>query len=424
MLKTIIQSVGVSLLSVVIGFLLSILLARFLGPEARGIYGSILTVAILVAGFSQLGLAQGYIYQKRTLAKSGKALLFKSGLLVLLVAVGLLVITQQYFLSAQLVDYFYLIVILALVNSFHQYFQNASHIDERLSIYNALKVLLPLITIIAISAFYFFSDQLLVNTAVLILVFSTLISGVALAAFLFIKEKIASGLPQLTLLDIAPYSTKIYGTAAIGIAINSLDKIALLSLGTMVEFGLYSVAFGLSRLISIVPETLSTVVYSRFAGQDESLLSRVVKQMFAGLFLPLILLCMLLAVIANYLIVFLFGNEYQQAALPFIILLFEAVISSLGWLLAQRFNAAGRPGLVFLRQAISTIPLLVIFIYSFEADLLVLVSSALLVSAIIRLLMTLFIYKRVFSESPPRFYLSWQELHSLIDMVKLKKVKG
>ncbi len=97
MFKTILQSVGVSLSSVGFGFLLSILLARFLGPEARGIYGSILTITILIAGLSQLGLAQGYVYHRRKSGLNGLSVLIKSCCLLAFTAMVLLLITQQFF---------------------------------------------------------------------------------------------------------------------------------------------------------------------------------------------------------------------------------------------------------------------------------------------------------------------------------------
>lgn len=433
MFKTILQSVGVSLSSVGFGFLLSILLARFLGPEARGVYGSILTDAILIAGLAQLGLAQGYVYHRRKSGLNGFSVLVKSCCLLGFTAIVLLFITQQFFLLEVLVPYFSLIVLLSLVNSFHSYFQNSAQIDQQLHYYNILKIALPLLNILAVLAFYFAFGELTVFAAVCILVLTTLVSALVLGWHVihreFSEQKVTNTLnhrsvnPTLLFRRIWAYSSKIYGTATLGIFINSIDKIVLLGVGSMKEFGLYSVAYGLSRMIGIIPETLSTVIYARFAGKNETELAQVVKRIFAVLFMPLMSLCLLLSFIATWLIAWLFGDQYQAAALPFIILLFEAVISSLGWLLSQRFNAAGRPGLVFFRQAISIIPLLVIIVYPFEGHLLIVVSSALLISALLRLMMTLVLYKKVLKESAPRFYPTKVEVTELLNLILLKKPK-
>ncbi|WP_448250177.1 lipopolysaccharide biosynthesis protein [Thalassotalea agariperforans] len=431
MFKTILQSVGVSLSSVGFGFLLSILLARFLGPEARGIYGSILTITILIAGLSQLGLAQGYVYHRRKSGLNGLSVLIKSCCLLAFTAMVLLLITQQFFLLEVLTPYLLLIVLLSLISSFHSFFQNSAQIDQQLHYYNILKITLPLLNILTVVAFYLVFGELTIFAAVSILILTTLVSALVLGRHVIYREfnehKVNTSLnnscekPALSFSRIWGYSSKIYGTATIGIFINSIDKIVLLGLGTMKEFGLYSVAYGLSRLIGIIPETLSTVIYARFAGKNETELAQVVKRIFAVLFMPLMSLCLLLSLIATWLIAWLFGDDYQAAGLPFIILLFEAVISSLGWLLSQRFNAAGRPGLVFFRQVISIIPLLFIIVYPFEADLLVVVSSALLISALLRLLITLVLYKKVLKESAPRLYPSKAEVCDLLNLILLKK---
>lgn len=433
MFKTVLQSVGVSLSSVGLGFILSILLARFLGPEARGVYGSILTIAILIAGFSQLGLAQGYVYHRRQSGLNGLSVLLTSFVLILFTAIVLLIITQQFFILEVLTPYLLLIVLLSLINSCYSYFQNSAQIDQQLHFYNLLKITLPFLNVLAVLAFYGIFGELTVWAAVSILIFTTLLSALCLAWHVITREikakkSVATSMvndvkPSLFFSRIMGYSSKIYGTATIGIFINSIDKIVLLGIGSMKDFGLYSVAYGLSRMIGIIPETLSTVIYARFAGNSEIELALVVKRIFAVLFIPLMSLSVLISLMATWFIVWLFGDEYQAATLPFIILLFEAVISSLGWLLSQRFNAAGRPGLVFFRQVISIIPLIVIIFYPFESNLLIVVSSALLISAVLRLVMTLVLYKKVLKESAPRFYPTKVEITGLLTLIKLKKSK-
>lgn len=418
MFKTILQSVSVSLLSVLVGFILSIVLARLLGPEARGIYGSILTFAILIAGFSQLGLAQGYVYNSRRYQLNGLQLILKSCFWVILLASFCLVITDQFFLLTDVAPYFFVLIVLSLSSALHSYFQNAAQIDQRLYFYNALKLFVPSANLAAITVYYIVANELTIIASVNIMIVTTLLSALILAYCVLNIEFTRAEKKPLALSKILAYSSKIYGTSVIGIGINSIDKVVLLGLGSMKEFGLYSVAFGLSRLVGIIPETLSTVVYSRFAGKDEALLSKMVRLMFSGLFIPLISCCILLAIISSWLVALLFGEDYIQAALPFVLLTFEAVISSLGWLLAQRFNASGRPGLVFLRQAVSIIPLLIVPFYQFELSLLVAVSLALLMSSILRLLMTLVLYDKVLNERFPAFYPSSSECKNIKVMIQ------
>ena len=423
MFKTILQSVGVSLASVCVGFISSIVLARLLGPEARGVYGSALTVALLIAGFSQLGLAHGYVFYRRKTGHSGLLVIVLSLLVILATAGILLLVTHQFFLINELMPYFVLVLGLTFANTCHAYFQNAAQIYPKLYFYNILKIILPLLTMLGLFIVFYTFGELTVTATISILMITTLVSTLFLAWNVFSFEFKVRTKHNFSMSDIMGYSSKIFGTSAIGIFINSIDKIVLLGVGSMKEFGLYSVAFGLSRMIGILPETMSTVIYSRFAGRDENELAVFVKRAFSILFLPLLGLCLVIAMMASWFIAFLFGVEYEAATWPFIILLFEAVISSLGWMLSQRFNAAGRPGLVFLRQIISTVPLIVIIFYSFGLQLLLLVSCALLVSSILRLLMTFVLYKKVLKEPAPAFYPTKAEISSLLTIFALKKAK-
>jgi O-antigen/teichoic acid export membrane protein len=121
---------------------------------------------------------------------------------------------------------------------------------------------------------------------------------------------------------------------------------------------------------------------------------------------------------ASWLIPTIFGSEYNESVLPFMILIFECIISGLGWLLSQRFNASGRPGLVLVRQLVSIIPLIYIYFYQFEFNILLTISLALLSSSIIRLIITMVFYQKVFHEQAPRLYPTKGELKSIYQTIK------
>lgn len=423
MYKTIFQSVFVAITSVVLGFIFSVMLARMLGPENRGIYGSILMIATLISGISQLGLAQGYIFQSRTKQKNAFRYLLLSLALISIMALLVLSVTQAHFMPAEITPYILLTIILTYLTTLSSFFQNSAQIDAKLHSYNAMKVLIPALNIILLFVyFYVFSYEFSVTTCLAIIIFTTLLSLLVLARNVLTREKNNDQFSSLKLVEAINYSIKMYGISLVGIFINSIDKVILLANGTMQEFGLYSVAYGLSRLIGIVPETISTVIYSRFAGHCEQELSKIVNLMFSCLFLPLLTACIVIAALSTWFIPIIFGLEYSQSILPFIFLLCECVIASLGWLLSQRFNAAGRPGLVLLRQLVSVIPLIFICFYQFQQSILITVSVALLLSAVLRLAITLLVYKRILNEKPPRLYPTMFEIKQLIETVKNKGI--
>lgn len=419
MYKTIFQSIVVSVVTVTLGFIYSVLLARYLGPEDRGFYGSILMITGLIASFSQFGLAQGYVYKTRFTQKSGFHILIKSTCIISLCSLFFVFITKLFFLPNELTSFIFIIAILSFTTSINSYFQNASQIDKNLHVYNLVKASIPLLNIL-LFGYCMFKQDLSLNAFINIILISTLFSLLILGHSLLSREKKSKESSKLKLKNITGYSLKIYGTSLVGTFINNIDKIIIVTGGSMREFGLYSVAYGLSRLIGIIPETLSVVIYSKFAGSSEHELSTVVKTFFSFLFIPLVTICLVIIALSSWLIPTIFGDEYRDAILPFIFLMCECTISGLGWLLSQRFNASGRPGLVLLRQVISTIPLLYICFYQFELGILLTVSIALLFSSIIRLIMTMLVYKKILNEPAPKLYPTSGELKAVFNIIKNK----
>jgi O-antigen/teichoic acid export membrane protein len=376
-------------------------------------------IATLIAGVSQLGLAQGYVYKSRKKKKNAFRFLLISLAFISLVTLLVLWLTQTYFIPTEVTPYIYLIASLTYITTLSSFFQNSAQIDPKLHSYNMTKILIPTLNIILLFVyFYVFSFGFSVTACIFIIMLTTSISLLFLGRNVLINEKNNLQNSSLTITETINYSLKMYGISLVGIFINSIDKVILLANGTMQEFGLYSVAYGLSRLIGIVPETISTVIYSRFAGHSEKELSTFINLIFSCLFIPLLLACIIIAALSPWFIPLIFGVEYSNSVLPFIFLLCECVIASLGWLLSQRFNAAGRPGLVLLRQLISTIPLIFIYFYQFQQSILITVSIALLSSAILRLVITLLVYQQVLNEKPPKLYPTLSELQQVIATIK------
>lgn len=452
MIKVVLQSVGTSLSAVFLGFLYSVLIARMLGPEARGIVATLVMFTTLIAGLSQLGLAQGYVYHKRKyltagkdsseISASGKALILKSICLVLFTSSVLGTITFNLFMPNEVTHYLILWGLLTFITSLHLYVQNSSHIDASLTHYNLARLAIPIINISVISIIFFYQGINVISVLVASIIAYT-VASLLLAKPLFKAEnkqtastneqnKPANNKPLLTLSSIRQYSASIYGTSITGILLQSADKIVLLVIGTMTDFGIYAVAYGLSRLVGIIPDTISTYLFAAFAGTGEEQAASHTNKVFSLLFLPLIAVGGFISILAPTLIPATFGYSFNLAVVPFVFLLFECIFSSMSWLLAQRFNAEGRPGLVLIRQLVSLIPLLAALVIMtlgvdyfsaiFDSTIanniiqspLYLLCIAMLASALLRLLITLAMYHWALGEKLPRL------LPEIRDMITLK----
>jgi enterobacterial common antigen flippase len=407
------------MLSLLLGFAFSILLARVLGPELRGEYGQILLVATLIAGITQFGLGHGYIYHSRAnQSKGGVYLLEAIGVIGLTVLVALLIFLQ--FGSTQVITIpILLLVALTLSQSWFQFTQNAVQIQPSLTNYNLTRLVLPACSLIGFIVCLAVGLNINVQLALSFYLLATLICIFIAGQGLLKKEKANQSSDTLTLSECINYSLKHYGTALTGLFIMNIDKVFVWIKGSTEQFGFYIVAYGLSRLMSVLPETLSTVLFSKFAGTNSKNLSAVTSTIFSLLFLPLFTLALCASLSAPWLIPFVFGDAFSASIVPFMFLAIESILSGFSWLLAQRFNSDGRPGLVLARQVFSLMPLFVVFFYEGDLDLIVVISIALLLSALMRLFITFLMYNKVLNEAMPAIIP--KRLH--IDQLK-KALKG
>jgi O-antigen/teichoic acid export membrane protein len=107
MLKTIVRSFSSSILTIVIGFFLSVILARALGPESRGEVGSIMMIVVLVAGISQFGLGESYVYFRRKYYSNGGLVVFFLSSLTFVFLFSLSITYAGIFFSSSINMYIY-----------------------------------------------------------------------------------------------------------------------------------------------------------------------------------------------------------------------------------------------------------------------------------------------------------------------------
>lgn len=389
-----------------IGFVTSVISARILGPEGRGLLSGALLITMLAGNASLFGLANSFIYYK------GAERPFRYGLLLVLsllfvgaLSVLLALLGMQITDNARLHGQLPLILLLAAATAGQGFFYALSQLHDRLRFFNAMRLLLVvghLVLLLALLAVfdrvefqYILATQLAVAVALTVL-------GIGWAWRHAVWRMPASAKPPATWRDVLSYGAGHHGTVLLSLILVNIDKIALLNLGTIVEFGLYALAFTASRLIGAVQVAVSTALYSRFAGRDVGELSHHVRGAFRVTFLPMLLLAAIGAALSPWLIVWVYGPSFASMTLPFAVLLFECVISGASWVLAQRFNAGGRPGLVFVRQSISVLPVFAALPYLPHENIHVYLSLLMLAGAVLRLGVTLGLYPYALKERIPQ----------------------
>lgn len=400
-----------------IGFITSVITARVLGPEGRGLLSGALLVATLAGNLSLFGLANSFIYYRGANRPFNYrlllilSLLFVTALSVCLALLGLQVTSER-----QLHEQLTLILAMTAVTASQGYFYALSQIQNSLLFFNLMRFLLVagnlLLLLVLLLALESISFVHVLITQLMVSAFLTLL-GIRWAARNRVWQQVASSEPAARWKDMLAYGASHHGTVALGLLLVNFDKIALLNIGTIIEYGFYALAFTTSRLMGAVQEAVSTALYSRFAGKDIGELSHNVRVAFRLTFLPMLGLAAIGAALSPWLIVWVYGESFASMTLPFAILLFECVISGASWTLAQRFNAGGRPGLVFVRQLISVLPVFAALPFLPEQNIHVYLSMLMLLGAVLRLTITLTIYPMVLKERVPQIMPNLADVRAL-----------
>lgn len=388
-----------------IGFITSVITARVLGPEGRGLLSAALLIATLGGNIALFGMANSFIYHKgtgRPFSYKGfmvASLLFASGFSLVVGYSGLQLTSET-----QLHSQWLLILLLTGITATQGYFYALSQLQSGLHFFNLMRFVLVvgnLILLLGLLVIYEEIDfrQILLTQTIVSAVLT--IMGIAWVRQNRIWEGADQKKPPVSWKRALHYGVSHHGTVVLGLLLVNFDKIALLNIGTIIEYGFYALAFTTSRLIGALQEAVSTALYSRFAGKDIDALSHHVRVAFRLTFAPMLVLAAIGALLSPWLIVWVYGEAFEPTVIPFAVLLFECVIAGASWTLAQRFNAGGRPGLVFVRQFISVLPVFMALPFLPAENIHVYLSLLMLAGAVLRLTVTMTIYPLVLKETVP-----------------------
>lgn len=386
--KTLMTTMGMT----VVGFISSVINARILGPEGRGLLSAALLICTLASSVAQCGMGSSYVYHYGAARKFSYLRLFVGSLLgISMLAAGLAAAGLQLSHAMELHEVWWLILSFAAFMASQTYIFSLTQLHSDLHFFNVLRfaqvfgnliLMLPLLLWFKVVTF----EQLLI--AQLLVLIGVTGSGLWWARRHRIWQLKDTPKEPVRPWFVVRYGLHQQGIGLLGIFLLNFDKLFLLNRGTIKEYGYYALAFTTSRLIGAVQEAISVALFSRFAGRDEQQLSQAVRNAFRLTFLPLMIMAAIGAALAPWALTIIYGKAFAAMTVPFAILLFECVIGGASWTLAQRFNAAGQPGLVLARQFVSIMPVLIAIPFLPHENTYVYLAVLMLCGACLRLIMT------------------------------------
>lgn len=408
------RTFGTTVLTASIGLATSIVGARFLGPEARGLFSAAILVASLAGSLAQLGLSNGLVYFVGTRRPfNAKHHGIAASLMVSVVSAILGAALIPLIAGGQLAAITPLEIGFCIANGLSLFMQSASQMDRSLGVFNWLRVLVSVGNFVLLIICVLFTSSgnwtalVVAQTVVACLVF-------ALGAYqLNTRVDLSSSLPLEAVRprEVASYAMATYGNFVVWTLSTNVDKLMLASKDDIVEFGYYSVAFGVSRLVGAVQNAVASALFSRYAGGGTADMGAKFALAFRLTLLPMLGVVTLVAMLCPVLVPLAYGQAFAAMTVLLIVLMYESVISAGSRILAQRFAANGRPKLMLRRQIGAVTPMLLALPFVGMTPRPAL-SIALLtvVVALLSLLLTMQTYRSMYSEPLPKLLPSSEEL--------------
>ena len=368
--KNTVITFSTQLITVILGVITSIILARTLGPANFGIY-SIITLTITVLGtFGSLGIAISNTYYG--VKKEYKWNDIASNSFIAAFILGIILI-----ISFMLVFFFYpsflkninttLIIIAAIATPFTllmPYFQYILLGQNRIKEFNFTNII---------------QSALYLSLIIVILFFNNSLQGV-LSSWT-VSFVIAAIIPVIFVYKSNPFKlhfnfdifkkTTIFGLKGyLGNVIQFFNyriDIFLISmiLSNYASVGYYSISVALAESLWYLPGVVGTLVFARTPGLTDEDKNRSTPIICRNTFFITIILSIILFITANYIILILYGPTYLPAVKPLWVLLPGVIALSVCKVLSNEIAGRGKPMINTYAAIISlavNIPLNLLFI--------------------------------------------------------------
>ncbi|MCB1773741.1 MAG: oligosaccharide flippase family protein [Gammaproteobacteria bacterium] len=360
----VIQTLFSKALLIMISMLTGVIVARALGPDGRGEFAVIITVAALGAQFATLGLHSSNTYllaRNRSLLGrligNSLSVSIVVGSLAGVVAVAALATgnsvdhvgeTSLWLIVAAVPTLTFLTLLRNLLLGLYETARhNLAELGEKLLVLGFLSGLMVFDRMSPMTAF---SGTLLASIAVAVVVARWLVvqsDGLSCSLNL-LKENLG-------------FSMRAYLSTLLFLLVARLDVILVAHFLGEAQTGLFAVAYGLGELLTMVAVVTGSIMFPYLARESD----RNVRWLFArrsvfviGFIVSLIGLISL--PLASDMLVLLYGKSYEPGASVYVFLVPGMIFLSISTILMNYFAAEGMPFIVVITPAIALITKLVL----------------------------------------------------------------
>ncbi len=332
-----------------IAFLTSVLLARFLSVEDRGLYSLVTTFVMIAMIIGQLGWPTASIYRLRR-AGSPPAQVASTGLLavlvistvILLACIGLRPILSENFLNDVPNRVFQLALAMIPLQLLSLLIGSFARGIDRFIIQNVYRFTLDVGTLSVLTWVLVFQGGALFETMVAVLTIQTLcVGGYALSVLR--HTGLALRFDGHETRQSIVFGLKSYAQALAGQIHERIDVFMIAYfLRDPEQVAFYTIAVGLVQRIMVVPTSISSAAYPQLAGLGPKAGAEFISRVNRQSFLAVTGAAIGLALIVPWFVPFVFGEPYRASVQPLLVLLPGIAVFTIYKSLSRYFTAVNR----------------------------------------------------------------------------------
>ena len=369
-IKNVLLTFSVQLTAVILGIIISVILARTLGPEKVGIYSIIILIFTLLSTFGNLGIAISNTYygvkKKYTWSEIASNSLISAFLLGIIILAALLLfyyfnpspfenLDPNLLLIASITMPFILLML---------YFQNILLGQNRIEEYNFTNITQSIIYLALIVILI-----LVVHGDLWAVIVSWTVSYVTASIIPVILVYRSTKFKLHFNLNLFSKSVKFGLQSYLGNVIQFFNyRIDMFLIEVLLNFasvGYYSISVGLAESLWYLPSAVGTMVFARTPGLSEEERNKSTPRVCRNTLFVTIILALTLFFTGKYIILILFGAQYLPALTPLWALIPGIIALSICKVLSNEITGRGKPLIITYASIISlivNIPLNIIFI--------------------------------------------------------------
>jgi len=383
---------------------ISVLLARILGPEKRGIYSLAMILPSFLLYFTCFGIGQSSVFYLGEKKYSPKEIFGTNLILVLLISIFAILIGLiiTFFLNNTLFPgiekkYLFSAIFLAPCLIFFSFIVSILLGLQNIKKYNLIYLFNKSLLLFALIGIFILGIKFEIINIIITEITVVFISCVVL---FFVTKKEAGGIclkfNKEYFKNSFLYGLKIYLGSIISFLHNRIGILLINSFLNPLMVGFYSIGVGLSEKIYLISDSVATVLFPKVASENNKLkIKNFTPVIFRNILWIIIIINIIIFIIAKWLIIFLYSTSFSASIKPFQILLIGAIAISGSKILESDIRGRGKPMLITWITGISTVLNIILNIILIPKLGILGAAWSTSISLIINLIFTLFIYCKI-----------------------------